>query len=236
MFKSLIQELITKRAARQEEQQKRIEAFKEPLAKEISWSPASSGGSNFCTRKLHKNESGILIYRPTLFSFIFSLIFIAVGAWIIQMPLKLPFSLLDILHHPLDCIRGCYFILLNILPTPKIFGVLFGLVFMLPGFFFFFSFVSPIQFDLRSRSFTKGFPLFRQTRISFQEIHALQILSELCRGGSTHSSNTYLSAELNLVLKNKSRVTLVDHNNLSLLRQEAETLSKALFVPVWDLT
>ncbi len=235
MINHFIQELKIKRAARQEEQLKRIEAFSDPLAKEISWAPASSGGSNFCTRKLHKNESGILTYRPTLFSLIFSLIFIAVGAWIIQLSLKLPFSLLDLLHHPLGCIRGIWFSIQNILSTPKIFGVLFGLVFMLPGFFFFYSFVSPVRFDLRSRFFIKGFPLFRQKRISFQEIHALQILSEPCRGGSKHSSKTYLSTELTLVLKNKTRITLVDHSDLTRIRQEAETLSKALSVPVWDL-
>ena len=63
-------------------------------------------------------------------------------------------------------------------------------------------------------------------------VHALQIISEYCRG----SKSSYYSYELNLVLKDGKRINVVDHGSIRKLREDAEILSKFLSIPVWDAT
>ena len=61
-------------------------------------------------------------------------------------------------------------------------------------------------------------------------VHALQIISEFCRG----DKKSYYSYELNLVLDDGSRVHVIDHGDQRALRADAETLSKFLDKPLWD--
>lgn len=64
-----------------------------------------------------------------------------------------------------------------------------------------------------------------------EDIHALQLLSEYCRGGKKRS---YYSYELNLVLRNGRRINVMDHGDCKKLREDAQTLSEFLDKPVWD--
>ena len=63
------------------------------------------------------------------------------------------------------------------------------------------------------------------------EIHGIQIIKEYC---STKNGG-YYSYELNLVLKDASRVNVLDHGNGARLRRDADELAGFLGgVPVWD--
>ena len=53
---------------------------------------------------------------------------------------------------------------------------------------------------------------------------------------SSGGSSRYYSYELNLVLKDGTRLNVVDHGGKSLLNANAETLAQFLNVPVWDAT
>ncbi len=99
---------------------------------------------------------------------------------------------------------------------------------------------SPIVFDKYKSSFWKGRKspdeVSERKEIKYftelANIHALQIISEYCSG----NKSSYYSYELNLVLKNGSRINVVDHGNLTKLREDAQTLSAFLGKPVWDAT
>lgn len=55
--------------------------------------------------------------------------------------------------------------------------------------------------------------------IPLNQIHALQIISEWVPGKSS-----YTSYELNIVLKDATRINIVDHNNIKQIRLDAEKI------------
>ena len=71
--------------------------------------------------------------------------------------------------------------------------------------------------------------------VHIEQIHALQLLSKQ-RVKSMQSVGTYQSFELNLVLRNGSRVHVIDHGDGPRLRQDAQALSRFLSRPLWDTT
>ena len=62
-----------------------------------------------------------------------------------------------------------------------------------------------------------------------ERIHALQILSHRSSGG-----RALCGYELNLVLKDGTRVNLLDHRDIDLIRKDAADLGGFLGKPVWD--
>ena len=70
----------------------------------------------------------------------------------------------------------------------------------------------------------------KQVFAKLDSIHALQLISEYCRG----NKSSYYSYELNLVMEDGSRMNVVDHGNQAKLREDAQTLSTFLDKPAWD--
>lgn len=83
-----------------------------------------------------------------------------------------------------------------------------------------------VRFDERRR-------LVRIARrdVPFSTIAGLQLLPEVI---SFVDSPTYTSWELNLVLKDGSRLNVVDHAKVEQLRAEAAQLSRLIDCPVWE--
>ncbi len=73
---------------------------------------------------------------------------------------------------------------------------------------------------------------YKDKIISINEIHALQIISERVHGKNT----SYTSYELNMILKNSSRVNIIDHWNLEEIRKNASELANKLWVKVYYIT
>jgi hypothetical protein len=67
--------------------------------------------------------------------------------------------------------------------------------------------------------------------IPFQSIHALQLLTHRVSGSDGPDFDSH---QLNLVLKDRSRVPLVDHSELTRLRSEAEQLCRLVGCKLWD--
>jgi len=117
--------------------------------------------------------------------------------------------------------------------------ILFGSVFALIGYFIYKTAGSPRVFDKQSGFYWKGRdepnqminPEY-QKFTKLNEIYAVQLVSELVRG----NKSSYTSYELNLVLKDRSRVNVIDHGNISSIREDAAILSGFLNVPFWDAT
>ncbi len=96
----------------------------------------------------------------------------------------------------------------------------------------------PIVFDKQSGYFWKGRKnpgeVYRPEAIKcwaeLENIHALQLISEHCRS----DKSSYYSYELNLVMKDSSRINVVDHGKHDKIRADAAALSEFLEKPVWD--
>ena len=193
--------------------------FNDPLALTIEWAPASRGGTNFRTHKLVEMDFSRVEFKATLVAKFFYSIFFVAG-----LAFAIGFSFQEKLFEN--------FKIETIAP------VLFSFVFMAIGFLLYYFGTVPIVFD-------KGVGYFWKSRKSpqdspepgsikkcalLEDIHAIQLLSEFVRG----SKSSYYSYELNLVLKDGKRLTVVDHGNLKHLREDARKLAQFLGVPIWD--
>lgn len=194
--------------------------FDDSVAMSTEWGPAKGGGASFGTHNLRPVDSFRLEFRPAVGAIVFYGIFFVVGVGLLI---------------------GSIVVLMTDGELP-VFGILFfvGLVFTLVGGGLGYNGTAPIVFDKRRSAFWKGrtAPHEMANRAShpkyapLDEIHALQLISELC----SSDDGSYYSYELNVVLTDGSRINVVDHGKLGLLQSDAATIAEFLEVPVWDAT
>ncbi len=107
--------------------------------------------------------------------------------------------------------------------------------------------VRPITFNKRKGFFWKGNRVPSQNVSKNKKIkdwafltgiYALQIIAENCEftNSETDEVTKYKSFELNLILKDATRVNVVDHGDYFSLEADAQKLSQFLNVPLWDVT
>ncbi len=90
------------------------------------------------------------------------------------------------------------------------------------------------KFDRRSRVFlweTVSRLRKRRHSIGFDTIHALQLFPAYYGSGESN----FTSYQLSLVLKDGSRVPLVNHHAIRKLREETHAIAEMLGVPVWSV-
>lgn len=194
--------------------------FNDELAMKTQWTPLVPGGASFRTRKLVISKMGNKAnFKTTIGALLFGGIFFIVGLGVL---------IFGIIRFVSNGVAGESFFLTG-------FGLIFGAV----GAGMLCWFTRPIVFDQDMGFFWKG----RVSRdklmysveslkncVSLKKIHALQIISEFCKG----DKSSYYSYELNLVLDDGERLNVVDHGDLKALRADAEILSEYLQLPVWD--
>lgn len=193
----------------------------DPLAMRTDWRPAKGGGANFRTHKLVAVNSNRLEFRASTGAKLFYLVFLLVGVGVLT-----GFSFIKLSS------EGFSFSMDTILP------LLFGFIFAGIGGSLLYFGTAPIVFDKRKGYFWKGRiapdEIFNKNALKhfteLEHIHALQLISEYCRG----NKSSYYSYELNLVLSDGKRMNVVDHGNQNRLRDDAATLADFLKIPVWD--
>ncbi len=198
--------------------------FHDPLAEETSWDPLKSGGTNFCTRRLVDVGAHRVEFRATTGAMLFYLAFLLMGLGALVF---LPKAMAS---------QGAS-------GGQVLMPLLIGLGFTVVGGCMYFFGTTPIVFDRGSNHYWRGriSPDVMPDRhaadnwADLEEIYALQIVSEWCRG-SGKNQRSYYSYELNLVLSNGDRLNVVDHGNAQRLRKDAARLARFLDVPVWDAT
>ncbi len=198
-------------------------SFDDPVAKQTSWYPLKGGGTNICTHRLKRISANRVEFRAALIAIFFYMLFFVVGSGVMIGSLVSFFS------------RSSFSFNAEI-----IIPLLIGLVFATIGGCMLYFGTRPIVFDNVRGVFWKGrkepgviFDRRNQKNFTGLEVvHALQIISEYCRG----NKSSYYSYELNLVLKDGKRINVVDHGSIRKLREDAEILSKFLGIPVWDAT
>lgn len=202
-----------------------LSQFNNPIAEQTEWSPLKPGGSNFRTHEFAK-KTGMAYFKATKGNLIFSGVFMAIG-------LIFPVILMTQPINGSDTFVSLPFFV-NLIP----------LVFFFAGFFLFRISTKPIVFSKTRGYFWKGRlkenespeqkGLKEYCRLS--DIVALQIIAERVRSSSSSSSGStsYRSYEINLILRDASRLNVIDHGNKIKLLEDTEKLASYLGVPVWD--
>lgn len=193
----------------------------DPVAMRTEWTPARGGGASFRTHKLVEVNPGRLEFQASLGARLFSLVFLLAG-----MGLLIGFSASKLKS------GGFAFDMDTIMPM----GI--GLVFAIAGGCLLYFGTAPVVFDRRLGFFWKGRnapgEVFDNSTLKhcaeLNKIHALQLISEYCRG----NKNSYYSYELNLVLEDGRRINVVDHGNKEKLREDAAAVAAFLEKPVWE--
>lgn len=195
--------------------------FNDPLATQTDWVPAKSGGANFRTHNLVTVSPDRLEFRASIAAKLFGMLFLLAG-----LGVMVGFSAVNIQSG-----RAAF-------NMETVFPVIFGAIFTCVGAAVLYFFTQPVVFDRKKGFFWKGRTapdeVLRKDSIKhfaeLDRIHALQLLSEYCRG----NKSSYYSYEINLVLTDGNRINVVDHGNAQKIREQAETIAEFLKKPVWD--
>jgi hypothetical protein len=180
------------------------EQFKDKIATQTQWSGLYEGGATFATLKLIQINANRLKFIITLKAFLFYTMIFIVGI------ATLASAFAGTLEIPASVIvpflLGCFFI-----------GVFIYLMFNAPKSF---------TFD-RSNNGCWHHP---KKPTPLVNIHALQLI---CKYMDTPNS-TYYSYELNLVLKDASRIHTVAHGDYDKILQDAQRVARFLDKPLWN--
>ena len=192
----------------------------DPVAKQTKWSLAKKGGSNILSYRLVRIDHSRMQFRLTILSVFACLALILFGSALVG------YSFSD----------GQF----NYKFIPQ---TLIGLAALCGGIWMLYSGTLPRVFDKRKGVFWKGRKAPDTTSrreknssyVRLDNIYALQLIS---RSTKTMSSSGYRTSkthyEINLVLKDSSRVHVVQHGNKKRIRQDAATLAEFLGKPLWD--
>lgn len=191
------------------------------VAAKTDWSPAKHGGTNASSHSLHETSSDRVEFKMTTMALIQPIAFIVLG-----VAIYLFFDLKSFSTNTL-------FTYVPLLASASL--ILFAL-------YKIFSWSEPRVFDRglgcywRGRKQPEAGAIGQGTNLCrLGNIHAIQLLKESIGSGSqSGSGSNYSSYELNLVLKDASRLNVIDHRNIAQIRIDAEKLSNFLKVPVWD--
>ncbi len=197
--------------------------MEQQMPENLNWSPLVIGGSSYRTLKLMQASPSQWSYEPTGMHKAFPLIFIWSGAF------------------------------MAIILLITIIGFFIGIALVVIGIIWRRRQKKVIIFDFDKKAFWKGDKKLDTNNVNtamlddlvpFKEITGIQLLAEtvVTRTVSNNDSNfnnspkVYDSYEMNLVLKNGSRVNVVDHGNFNIMKLEAEAIAKRIEVPVWDFS
>lgn len=217
MFKKLISQLKSLNSREPFDSTK----FSDPIAQQTEWTPLKGGGSNFKTHSLKKRHAQRMEFRCSIGMLLFSGVFMAFGLAAIIGAVALAVFKSENTDPAAYCI----------LP---IFGLIFGSV----GYFIMRSSTVPRIFDLAQGYYCRdrkkpehSFDVSKiKDHVHLDQIHALQLISEYCRG----SKSSYTSYELNLILEDGSRINVIDHGGRSAIQRDAEQLAAFLGKPLWS--
>ncbi len=198
-----------------------VSRFNDPIAEKTQWSPAKGGGANFKTHNLVNVDYSRIEFRSSVGAKLFYLVFLLVGLGVM---IGISVSKIS------DGTFG--------LNAETLLMLAFGLVFASVGGGLLYYGSAPVVFDKKAGYFWKGRKspreVFNKSSIKhlakLEDVHAIQLISEYVRG----NKSSYHSYEFNLVLKDASRINVIDHGNKKSIRENAETLSAFLNKPIWD--
>jgi hypothetical protein len=192
--------------------------FGDPAAMLTQWTPLKSGSANFQTHTLVSIQHHQMKFAPSVKNIFFSSAFFLFGIHIVTH-----------LHTGVHAYK----------PLTALIGIIFICVGVL---LFYFNFI-PIVFDKQKGFFWKGWTQpdgiagCKKIKccVYLKKVHALQIISKQVKSSSSRGSfRYYFNYELNLVLKNSTRINVVYHGDKGKMLKESAKLAKFLDKPLWD--
>ena len=199
--------------------------FNDPVALQTDLAPTRSGHSSFRSYKLSVNTSERLKFKATITALFCYFFIFFIGA-----------ALLYWFAHETISSEGLELTIQTILL------LLIAITFMgLGGWLYYFESL-PIVFDKQKGFFWKGRKApdevfdtqTLRAHAAIEDIYALQLIAEYSEGsGKSRSDYSY---ELNLVLKDGSRIHVFNHQKEKYVREDAKTISRFLEKPIWDAT
>ncbi len=195
--------------------------FGDPVAMQTEWTPIKRGGTNFRTHTVAQTGMARFEFRASAGAYLFYLVFLVAG---LAVAIGIPAS---------EYFKGDFAVGAKLV-LPLVFGLVFASI---GGGMLYFG-TLPIIFDKGRGFYWKGRtapyqlanPAVHKNAARLSDIHALQLISELCRA----KNSNYYSYELNLVLENGRRLNVVDHGNLEKIRTDTAALARFLGKPAWD--
>lgn len=192
--------------------------FDDELATKTDWRPLFEGGTSNTTYSFNKVSPRRAEFRAHGNVKLTSTLFIIVGAGLVAAMLLDLFDV-DMPAFYAALAFGAFFIFIGIkrlqrLETPRIFDLDNGHLWI-------------------GKEAPKD-DISTDTQCCLDEIHAIQLLHERCRSAGDSASDYFYSYEMNLVLQDGQRFNVVDHGHLTRIRNDADSLSRFLDVPVWD--
>ncbi|MDZ7670763.1 MAG: hypothetical protein U5Q16_15550 [Gammaproteobacteria bacterium] len=190
------------------------EAFDDPLARQTDWRPANRGGTNTRSRTLKAVSPERLAFKAAAGPLLIAGAAVATGAF---LALK------------------SFFAAGGTVSTEVFIGGSIAAVGLLLGYWF----TRPIVLDKQTGLCWKGHRAPKSESAArdqanaavLSDVGAVQVIGERVSGSKGRS---YRSFEINLVLRDGSRLNLVDHAKQEAIRADAQRLGEFLGVPVWD--
>lgn len=233
MFKKLLNSLNDIINQQRESQKERLASFNDDFVYQIEWSPNKNGGTSFKTRSFKRLANGNIKFSASPQVLLFLTVPVLVGLGLFHFVLAPHMPVSNYLLHPIQSFQAWYFMFTQAIPIEKQVACGMGALFFLIGAIGFYKMLRPNVFTVSLQKYRFGYSWSKPVIISFNDIKAVQIISEYCSGGEGGGFRSY---ELNLVLKDKTRHTITDHGNAVEIRNAAKAISTALSIPVWDLT
>lgn len=188
----------------------------DPVALRTGWDPLRPGGANFKTHELVASPQRFEV-RHSTGGLAFAGVFAGFGALFVLLGLT---------------------VLVRDAQPGGLVPVLVGSVFAAGGVYMLRR-EAPLTFDLQAGVYYRG-PAYRSgvsspdVQGSLSSIHALQLLQERIQSSSGNGSSSFTSHELNLVLADGTRVSVLDHGKGEAVLDAAKQLAAALDVPIWQ--
>ncbi len=197
------------------------EIFNHPVAQQTEWHPLKGGGANFQTHRLDASNPDYLVFRCTKGGYLFAGLFTLIGALGLLIPLGAfinggmqDWGLLGFALFFGGIFLTAGLVMLYFMTMPRVFDTFYG---------YYYKARKKPQAELGHDRTDKGI-----TKLS--EVQAIQVLRERI----SNKNGSYYSYEINLVLKDASRINVIDHGKHQAVIEDAETLATALGVPLWD--
>jgi hypothetical protein len=195
-------------------------SFGDLMPQSIEWTPLKGGGTNFKTHTLRQVGDLKMEFRTSLWTKLFCGMFVGLGLYV------------PIYHHAVqDIIES------SVGPLGEsLIALGLGAILIFGGYKLWRIISGKRTFDKSTGRFINN---GREYQIaSLDEVVAIQLLTERIKSSErsvgSSSKTSFTSFELNLVLHNGKRIPVIDHSALKKLREDAETLSDFLGVPVWN--
>lgn len=196
--------------------------FGDALALKTAWTPARAGGASMRMQQLQEVSPGRFEFRATRAALMVCG-FIGLGAVTGSIGLGIASQVTPGVDPRIFLVAGAVNLLISL-----------GF-----AYWYYLRLCAPRVFDTRRGLYWSGHREPPQQTVAdgktvyrLGDIHAIQLLGELCRA----KNSRYMSYELNLVRRDGQRVNVTDSGDLAALRQDAATLAARLKCKLWDAT